>query len=60
MIHVDFLELVENKKVIATIPLKFTGTAKGVRAGGRFVAKIKAVKVKTLPKDTERSAGSTY
>lgn len=51
LIHVDFLELVENKKVIATIPLKFTGTAKGVRAGGRFVAKIKAVKVKTLPKD---------
>lgn len=55
LIHVDFLELVENKKVIATIPLKFTGTAKGVRAGGRFVAKIKAVKVKTLPKDLKEA-----
>lgn len=51
LIHVDLLELVEDKKVIATIPLKFTGTAKGVKAGGRFVSKIKAVKVKTLPKN---------
>lgn len=50
LIHVDLLELVEDKKVIATVPLKYTGTAKGVRAGGRFVSKIKAVKVKTLPK----------
>ncbi len=50
LIHVDLLELVEGKKVIATVPLKYTGTAKGVRAGGRFVSKIKAVKVRTLPK----------
>ncbi len=53
LIHVDLLELVENKKVIATIPLKFTGTAKGAREGGRFVPKIKAVKVKTYPKDLQ-------
>ncbi len=51
LIHVDLLELVDDKKVIATVPIKFTGTAKGVRAGGRFVPKIKAVKVKTLPKN---------
>ncbi len=50
LIHVDLLELVENKSVIATVPLKFTGTAKGVKDGGRFVSKIKSVKVKTLPK----------
>ncbi|MFT4095026.1 MAG: 50S ribosomal protein L25 [Niabella sp.] len=50
LIHIDLLELVEDKKVIATVPLRFTGTAKGVRAGGRFVSKIKSVKVKTLPR----------
>ncbi|WP_018626423.1 50S ribosomal protein L25 [Niabella aurantiaca] len=50
LIHVDLLELSEDKKVIATIPLKFTGSAKGVKDGGRFVSKIKALKVKTLPK----------
>ena len=50
LIHVDLLELVEDKKIVATVPLKFTGTAKGVRDGGRFVSKIKAVKVKTYPR----------
>ncbi|RYF88572.1 MAG: 50S ribosomal protein L25, partial [Chitinophagaceae bacterium] len=51
LIHIDFLELVEDKKVIATLPLKYTGTAAGVKAGGKLVTKMKAVKVKTLPKD---------
>jgi len=50
LIHVDFLELVEDKKVIANIPLKFTGTAIGVRNGGRLVLKMKSLKVKTYPK----------
>lgn len=49
--HVDLLELVENKKVIATIPVKFVGTSKGVKEGGKLVTKIKALKVKSLPKD---------
>ena len=48
--HLDFLELVEDKKVIATLPLKYTGTPLGVKAGGKLVLKIKSVKVKTLPK----------
>lgn len=48
--HVDLLELVEGKKVNATIPLKFTGTAAGVKAGGKLEIRLKSVKVKTLPK----------
>ena len=48
--HLDFLELVDDKKVIATLPLKYTGTPMGVKAGGKLVLKIKSVKVKTLPK----------
>jgi len=50
LIHVDLLELVENKKVIATIPLKFVGAAKGVKDGGKLNIKMKALKVKTYPK----------
>ncbi len=50
LIHVDFLELVEDKKVIATIPIKFTGSPAGVKAGGKLIAKIKALKVKTYPR----------
>ena len=44
------MELVEDKKVIATIPLKYVGTAAGVKAGGRLVAKMKSLKVKTYPR----------
>jgi large subunit ribosomal protein L25 len=50
LIHVDLLELVEDRKVVATIPLKYVGAAAGVKAGGRMVAKMKALKVKTYPK----------
>jgi large subunit ribosomal protein L25 len=50
LIHVDFLELVEDKKVIATLPLRYVGTPAGVKAGGKLVTKMKSVKVKTLPK----------
>src|ERR1700722_12749253 len=50
LIHADFLELVEDRKVVATIPLKFTGAAKGVKDGGKLITKMKVLKVKTLPK----------
>ncbi|TSA60275.1 MAG: 50S ribosomal protein L25 [Sediminibacterium sp.] len=50
LIHVDLLELVEDKKVIATLPLKFVGTSIGVKGGGKLVIKMKALKIKTLPK----------
>jgi len=50
LIHADFLELVEDKKVIATIPLKFTGAAKGLKDGGKLITKMKALKIKTFPK----------
>jgi large subunit ribosomal protein L25 len=50
LIHVDLLELVEDRKVIADIPLKFTGTSKGVKDGGKLITKMKSLKVKTLPK----------
>ena len=53
--HVDLLELVEDKKVVATIPLKFTGTAVGVKDGGKLITKIKSLKIKTLPKYLKES-----
>jgi large subunit ribosomal protein L25 len=49
LIHVDFLELVGNKKVTVSIPLKFTGVPAGVKEGGKLVVKMKSLKVKTLP-----------
>ena len=50
LIHVDLLEMVEDKKVIADIPLKFVGSPVGVKDGGKLHIKMKALKVKTYPK----------
>ncbi len=50
LIHIDLLELVEDKKVIAEIPLKFVGASKGVKDGGKLITKMKSLKVKTYPK----------
>jgi large subunit ribosomal protein L25 len=51
LIHIDLLELVEDKKLTATIPIKFKGSAAGVKAGGKLLTKLKELKVKCLPKD---------
>lgn len=48
--HIDFLELVEDRKIVANLPLKFVGQPEGVKAGGRLEIKIKSLKVRTLPK----------
>jgi large subunit ribosomal protein L25 len=50
LLHVDFLELVDNKKVIATLPLNYIGVPAGVKAGGKLVTKMKSLKVKVLPR----------
>ncbi|MGH2648862.1 MAG: 50S ribosomal protein L25 [Ginsengibacter sp.] len=49
LIHVDFLELVGNKKVTVSVPIKFTGVPAGVKEGGKLAVKMKALKVKTVP-----------
>ena len=50
LLHIDLLELVEDKKVVATLPIKFTGSAKGVKDGGKLITKMKTLKVKTFPR----------
>ena len=50
LLHVDFLELVEGKNVIANLPLKLTGVPVGVKGGGKLTVKMKTLRVKTLPK----------
>jgi len=50
LLHIDLLELVEDKKVVATLPLKLVGTPAGVKEGGKLITKMKSLKVKTFPK----------
>lgn len=53
--HIDLLELTDDKKVVATLPLKFTGNSVGVKEGGKLVTKLKSLKVKALPKDLKEN-----
>jgi large subunit ribosomal protein L25 len=49
--HIDFLELDEKKKITIEVPVKVSGNAVGVRAGGQLVTKTRRLKVSALPKD---------
>lgn len=51
MLHIDFLELVNDKKVIVELPVRLRGNAVGVRAGGRLLQKVRKLKVKTIPQN---------
>ena len=51
LIHIDLLELVEDKKVIADNSIEiYRRIAKGVKDGGKLITKMKSLKVKTYPK----------
>ncbi|WP_161888845.1 50S ribosomal protein L25/general stress protein Ctc [Pontibacter russatus] len=49
LLHVDFLQLQDDKPVKLDIPVKFVGTSPGVIAGGKLSVKLRALKVKALP-----------
>ncbi|WP_026904367.1 50S ribosomal protein L25/general stress protein Ctc [Pedobacter glucosidilyticus] len=51
ILHVDFLQLFDDKKVTMEIPVKLTGTSPGVKMGGKLVQKLRKLKVNALPKD---------
>jgi large subunit ribosomal protein L25 len=49
VLHVDFLELVPGVKFKAEVPLRFAGQAPGVKAGGKFIPKLRQIKIMTTP-----------
>lgn len=51
ILHIDFLQLFEDKKVTIEIPVKLTGTSPGVKMGGKLVQKLRKLKVNALPKN---------
>ena len=48
IIHADFMEIVENKPVVISIPIKVSGDSAGVLSGGKLVIKRRKLKVKGL------------
>ncbi len=51
ILHIDFLQIFDDKPVIVSVPLRFSGTSKGVLKGGRLVRKYRKVRIKGLIKD---------
>jgi len=51
VMHVDFLELDENKPVKVALPVRLTGSSRGVMAGGKLLQVFRRLKVVALPKD---------
>jgi large subunit ribosomal protein L25 len=50
ILHVDFMEVVENKPVIIHLPILVTGDSAGVKAGGKLRIKKRTLKVRGFVK----------
>lgn len=48
ILHMDFLEVYDNKPVVMQVPVKLEGHAAGVKAGGKLSLSMKRLKVKAL------------
>ena len=46
ILHIDLLEVNENKPVVVEVPVKLEGHAEGAKAGGKLTLSMKKIKVK--------------
>lgn len=46
LLHIDLLEVFENKPVVMEVPVKLEGHAAGVKAGGKLTLSMKKLKVR--------------
>ena len=51
VLHIDFQELVEDRKLKVEVPVIFEGVSPGVKAGGKLIQLMRKVKIKAFPKD---------
>ncbi|MCB0409989.1 MAG: 50S ribosomal protein L25/general stress protein Ctc [Flavobacteriales bacterium] len=48
VLHIDFLEAIEGQAITVSLPIKITGTSKGVLAGGKLRTVTRRLKVRGL------------
>jgi large subunit ribosomal protein L25 len=48
VLHIDFLQITEDKPVVVELPVKLEGLAEGVKAGGKLALEMRKLKVKGL------------
>ena len=51
LVHVDFLEVKDDKLVIMDIPVKTEGASEGVKAGGKLTIKLRKLRARALAKN---------
>ncbi|MFC2102121.1 50S ribosomal protein L25/general stress protein Ctc [Bacteroidota bacterium] len=51
ILHVDFLQVSDDKPITISVPLKLTGSAAGVLKGGRLIQKSRKLTISALMKD---------
>ncbi len=51
ILHVDFLQIAEDKPIKVAVPVKISGHAKGIRVGGKLNTNLRRLKVKALAAD---------
>lgn len=51
LLHVDFIEVSDDKKVRVQIPVEVTGNSIGVRSGGKLAVNVRKLNVEAFPKD---------
>ena len=49
IIHIDFLQVFDEKEVTVNIPINFIGTPIGVRNGGNLLVRKRAIKTRAIP-----------
>jgi len=49
ILHMDFLLVTDDKPVSIAVPVRFTGTSKGVLRGGKITKKYRKLMIKALP-----------
>ena len=49
IIHIDFLQVFDNKEVTVNIPVNFIGTPIGVRNGGNLLVRKRAIRTRAIP-----------
>jgi large subunit ribosomal protein L25 len=49
ILHTDFVQILDDKPVVISVPIKVTGISAGVLAGGKLVIKKRNLKIKGSP-----------
>jgi large subunit ribosomal protein L25 len=55
LVHIDFMEVTDDKKIIVNLPVTVSGNSVGVREGGKLSIDKKRLKVKAFAKDLPES-----